>query len=96
MAAEIFERCAAFDSGFALQHLFSEILGLNLPISLYTDSMTAWDTKTTIRNTAERRFLVDIYGLREAFRTGDMHKICAIDTAVNPADAMTNVKPTPY
>lgn len=68
MAAELFALCAGLVSGFAKQQFLQEILGKKFPLSLYTDSMTACGTVTTLCNTAATRFLADIYGLRDAPR----------------------------
>lgn len=96
MAAEIFAMCSGFDSGFAFKDLVEEILGQDVPLVLFTDSKTAWDTVTSLNSTTEKRLLIDLFGLREAYRTGEMSNICCIDTSVNPSDSMTKISPSNY
>lgn len=96
MAAEIFALCNGFDSGFAFKDLVEEILGQDVPLVLFTDSKTAWDTVTSLNSTTEKRLLIDLFGLREAYRKGEMSNICCIDTAVNPSDSMTKIAPSSY
>lgn len=96
MAAEIFALCNGFDSGFAFKDLVEEILGQDVPLLSCTDSKTAWDTVTSLNSTTEKRLLIDLFGLREAYRKGEMSNICCIDTAVNPSDSMTKIAPSPH
>lgn len=89
--------CNVYDAGLSLlQDLAQEILGQMVPVKLFTDGQTAWDAVTSMRAATEKHLLVDMFGLRESYRTGEMSNIAWINTAVNPADSMTKVNPTSY
>lgn len=96
MAAEIFALCNGFDAGFAFKDMVEEILGREVPLVLFTDSKTAWDTVTSLNATSEKRLLIDLFGLRDAYRKCEMSNICCIQSAVNPADSMTKVNASSY
>ena len=93
MAAEIFSTVLGFDHGFALRDLLSEVLGRHVSLELYTDSQTAWDSMTSLRSTNERRLLVDIFALREAYRLRELDCLGRIDSKFTPADSMTKAEP---
>jgi ribonuclease HI len=96
MAAELFALINAFDVGLALQNLASEILGRKISINVFTDSQTAWDSVTSLCSTTEKRLLIDIYGLRESYRTGELQNLCRIDTRFNPSDVLTKINSGDY
>jgi hypothetical protein len=84
----------ACDVGLALQSLASEIL--ERKISINTDSQTAWDSVTSLCKTTEKRLLIDIYGLRESYRTGELQNLRRIDTRFNPSDVLTKINSGDY
>lgn len=96
MAAEIFAPCAGYDSGFALQHFTTGNIWTETGAIFVYRQYDRLGYSASLCKAAERRLLVDIYGIREAYHTGEIHNICAIDTAVNHADGMTKVKPTSF
>lgn len=89
LAAELFALSQGYDVGFAQRHTLSQILGREVPMRLFTDSKTLFQSVTNLTSMAEKRLLIDIASLRDAYRNGDLEHLAHIDTADNPADAMT-------
>lgn len=94
LAAELFALSHSYDVGFALRFTVSELIGRDIPMRLYTDSKTLFQSVTNLTSMTEKRLLIDIASLRDAYRNGDLAHLAHIDTADNPADAMTKSKPT--
>lgn len=55
-----------------------------MPLNFFMDSQTAWDGVANMSLKTERRLLVDIFQLRESYRSGEMSYIARIDISVNP------------
>jgi hypothetical protein len=89
MAAELFALISAFDAGLAVQKLAKYQ-------HQRTDSPTAWDSVTSLCSTTEKRILIDIYGLRESYRTGELQHLCRIDTRFTPLDILTKINSVDY
>lgn len=94
LAAELFALSHAYDIGFALRFTISELLCRPVTMHLYTDSKTLFQSVINLTSMTEKRLLIDIATLREAYRSGDLEHLAHIDTADNPADAMTNPRST--
>ena len=65
---------------------------LNLPkahIVVCTDSRSLYDCLVKLGTTKEKRLMIDIMALREAYERGDLTDVRWIDGRDNPADAMT-------
>lgn len=57
------ETCAflnAFDAAFILHADFAELLCIDLPIIIYTDSKLLFDAVTKGKRTTEKRLMIDI------------------------------------
>ncbi len=59
-----------------------------MKIKLLTDSRTRFDSVISLCTTAEKRLLIDVFGLREAYRNGEISNIGWIDSS-NIADPLT-------
>lgn len=96
MAGEIFGMCSGFDIGFGFKDVAEEKDGQDVPLLLLTESKTAWDRMTSLNWTTEKGVLIDLFGLGEAYGTGEMWNIWWIDTSVNECDSMTKMCPCNY
>lgn len=94
LAAELFALSHSYDIGFALRHTLSELINRDVQMRLYTDSKTLFQSVTNLTSMTEKRLLIDIASLRDAYRNGDLQHLAHIDTADNPADGMTKSKAT--
>lgn len=89
LAAELYALAHGFDAGFAMCNTMRALLGRKVPIRVFTDSRTLFDSVTSVCNMSEKRLLIDIYALREAHKSGDLANIGWIRTKHNLADALT-------
>jgi hypothetical protein len=96
LAAELFALINAFDAGLELQSLASEILGRKISISLHPNFQTARDSATCLCSTTDKRLLLDTYGLRESYRTGELQNLCRTDTRFDPSDVLTKISSGDY
>lgn len=96
LAAELFALSHAYDVGFGLRHTLSSLLGREVPLKIYTDSKTLFQSVTNLTSMSEKRLLIDIAVLRDAYRNGDLKHFAHIDTAENPADGMTKPRASSF
>lgn len=92
LAAELYAVAHAFDAAFALAHTVGILLGRKVFVNVYTDSRTLFDSIINLCSMTEKRLLIDIACLREAYRNGDISQLCWIRSQYNLADAMTKDK----
>jgi hypothetical protein len=61
----------------------------HVPIVVCTDSLSLYECLVKLSTTKEKRLMIDIMALREAYERGELKDIRWIDGRDNPADAMT-------
>jgi hypothetical protein len=61
----------------------------HIPIVICTDSFSLHECLVKLGTTKEKRLMIDIMALREAYERGELKDIRWIDGCDNPADAMT-------
>lgn len=83
------------DYGFTLKHDLEQILDMNLPTRLDTNSKRLFDVITKNSTTTDKRLIIDIQPIREAYLCMEIHDIDWIRSEHNPADALTKVKENP-
>ena len=82
-----------FDTGAAIKTTVEKILGLKkLPLTVYTDSKSLYKCLVKLGTTQEKRLMVDIMYLRQAYECRQITEIVWIDGNFNPADVMTKSK----
>lgn len=89
LAAELFDFSATYDIGYTTWHTISIFLQRTVTLCLFIDSQRLWDAITSLTPLAEWRLAIEIAGLRQAYRVGELHHLCRIDSSYNPADNMT-------
>ena len=83
-----------FDTSVAIKTTVEKILGLEKPpLAIYTDSKLLYECIVKLGTTQEKRLMVDILCLRQAYKRRQITEIIWIDGNSNPADAMTKSKP---
>lgn len=92
MASETLAFVAGFDTGFTIRAQISEILQLDLPLLIYTDSKCLFDVMTTAKKTTEGRLMINIFAARQSYRRGEINNICLIRSNDNLADDLTKLE----
>jgi hypothetical protein len=92
MAAETLAVSAAFDLAFGLKKQISEILGVSVELVLFTDNKGVFDTITKRTAVTEKRVMIELAVLREAYEKKEISNMGFILSRYNPADALTKKK----
>ena len=77
----------------AIKSTIDKILEVNLPLVLCTDSKSLYDCLVRLTTTQEKRLMIDVISLRQAYERRQITEIKWIEGDANPADAMTKGKP---
>ena len=76
----------------AIRADIEEMLGKVIAVRLYTDSKSLFDVITKNSVTTEKRLMIDVRSVREAYVNMELNNVAWIRSEYNPADALTKVK----
>jgi len=93
LALELYSIAYGFNIGATIKSTIDKILQVNLPLILYTDSKSLYDCLVRLGTTQEKRLMIDVMCLRQAYERRQVTEVKWIDGDTNPADAMTKGKP---
>jgi len=93
LASELYGMAHGFDIGVAIKATVDRILQIDLPLILVTDSKSLYDCLVRLGTTQEKRLMIDVMCLRQAYERRQITEVKWIDGDANPADAMTKGKP---
>ena len=82
-----------FDIRALIKATIKKILGISLPIVIYTDLKLLYDCLIRLGTTQEKRLIVDIIYLRQAYERREITKVKWIDGDTNLANSITKAKP---
>ena len=80
-----------FDVGFMTKYDLQILTGKTIPVHIMTDSLSLFDVITKATATTEKRLMIDLETVREAYRKQEIMNIGFIRTQFNPADALTKL-----
>jgi hypothetical protein len=89
LGAETMALADAFDAAYSLKLDMQGMLQKELPITLYTDSLSLFDVITKSTMSRETRLAFTIEAMKGAYKRREAETIAFIRTFVNPADALT-------
>lgn len=92
LAGKIHAFGTAFDFSCLLEHELPLILGTKIPIHMLTDSKLLFDLVTKTSHTTEKRLMIDIACIRDAFRLGYIDNVPHIHSEHNIVDSFTKMK----
>ena len=92
LGSETMALADGFDAGYAIRHDLERMTRRKIPISMFTDSLSLFDVVTKATITTERRLMIDIAGVKQAYKAKEIHTLGFIRTNYNVADALTKVK----
>src|SRR5450432_1367114 len=78
-----------FDIGALVKFTIDKMLGIDLPLVLCTDSKSLYKCLVKLGITQEKRLMIDIICLRQAYKRREIAKVKWIKGNSNPANAMT-------
>lgn len=81
----------AFDVAYSLKHDMQRIMRKRVPITIFTDSLSLFDVTSKATTTLEKRLMIDIESVREAYVNRELEKLGFIRTQHNPAIAFTKI-----
>lgn len=93
LAAELFACVNSFDHSSTLRVTLNDMFGRPVPLVVCTDSKSLYDMLVGLKSTTEKRLLIDLAGLREAYEMREIDEIIWIPSECNPADALTKKDP---
>jgi hypothetical protein len=80
----------AFDIAYALKYDIEMITSYKIPILVLTDSLSLFDVITKASKTAEKRLMIDLSVLKQAYDRR-VETIVFVRTEHNPAEMLTKV-----
>lgn len=94
LASEILGFVTLFDYAFMVRHTISKMTGKRVPLFLFTDSYSLFSTITKSTSVREKRLLIDLAIIREAYSDKAVDNIGFVRTKFNMADCLTKSMPT--
>lgn len=95
LAAELFTAVDAFDCASTLRVTLNDILGLVVPLVIYTDSKSLFGSITALNSTTEKRLLINLYLLSQNYELRELSDIVWIPRLSNLVDVMNTQKDSP-
>lgn len=92
LAAELFAMVHGFDISSTLRLTLNELYGKIVPLKIFTDSKSLYDSMVRINSTTEKRLLIDLIMLRQSYERREITDVYWIPTGQNPADGLTKGK----
>jgi hypothetical protein len=92
LASELYAMVQGFDIGASIKTTIEKALGIDLPLIVCTDSKSLYDCLVRLGTTAEKRLMIDVMCLRQAYERREIAEVKWINGDSNPADAMTKAK----
>jgi hypothetical protein len=81
-----------FDIRASIKATLDKVLGIDLPLVLCTNSKSLYECLVKLGTTQEKRLIIDIMCLRQAYERREIAKVKWIKGKSNLADAMTKSK----
>ena len=92
LGAEIYAFSHCLDHVLAFAHDLSTMLQRKVKTVVLTDSKCLFDTITKLSTVSEKRLLIDIAAIREAYTNGDLTNVLHVVSTYNLANVFTKTK----
>ena len=83
-----------FDIAASIKTTIDKVLQIDLPLVICTDSKSLYQCLVKLGTTAEKRLMIDVMCLRQAYERREIAEVRWIKGTTNPADSMTKAKPS--
>jgi hypothetical protein len=94
LASELYGMAHGFDMGASVKSTIDKALQINLPLVVCTDSKSVYECLVKLGTTQEKRLMIDVMCLRQAYERREIAEVKWIKGDSNPADSMTKAKPS--
>ncbi|KAI0998959.1 hypothetical protein K3495_g9241 [Podosphaera aphanis] len=81
-----------FDVASVLKNSLDKVLDSKVPIIICIDSFSLYECLVKLGTTYEKRLMIDIMAIRQAYERREIAEVIWITGESNPADAMTKHK----
>lgn len=95
MGGEAYAMANGMDFTLTLRHDLESMLGNSLAVKMFTDSHCLFDVITKNTITTEKRLMIDIKSVREAYERMEVSDVAWIESKANPADPLTKLTSSP-
>jgi len=95
MGAELLALAHGFDQVCGVKQTLEQALNRSIPLDVYVDSRTVFNTVAKTAPTLEKRLQIDAFALRQAQNRGDFRRLGWIEGNSNPTDGLTRKDPLP-
>jgi hypothetical protein len=92
LALKLYAIAHGFNIGALVKSTINKVLGIDLLLVLCTDSKSLYKCLVKLGITQEKRLIIDIICLRQAYKHKEIAKVKWIKGESNPADAITKSK----
>jgi hypothetical protein len=94
LASELYGMSHGFDMAASIKATVDKVLQIDLPLVVCTDSKSLYQCLVKLGTTAEKRLMIDVMCLRQAYERREIAEVRWIKGTTNPADSMTKAKPS--
>lgn len=94
LASELYGMAHGFDLAACVKATLELILGIEIKLTLCTNSKSLYNCLTKLGTTQEKRLMIDVMALRQAYERKEIAQVKWVDGNSNPADSMTKSKPS--
>jgi hypothetical protein len=91
LGGEVYAFADAFDFAFALKHDLQAILCQTIPLTILTDSKSLFDVISKSSSTFERRLMIGITAVSNAYNDQELSDVGFVRTKYDPADAFAKL-----
>ncbi|KAI0995523.1 hypothetical protein K3495_g12655 [Podosphaera aphanis] len=93
LASEFYAMAHGFDIGAAVKYTIEQLIQVDIPLILCTDSKFLYDCIVKLGSTQEKRLMIDLMCLRQSYERREIAEVKWIYGESNPADS-TKHKPS--
>jgi hypothetical protein len=80
--------------GGLVKSMIDKALEIKVPLVIYTDSKSLYECLVKLGTIREKRLIIDVMCLRQAYKRREITEVKWIKGESNPANSMTKSKPT--
>jgi hypothetical protein len=92
LASELYAMAHGFDVSTVLKSTIDQILQTQVPLVICVDSKSLYDCLVKLGTTQEKRLMIDVMCLRQAYERRQIAEVKWVEGTSNPADSMTKSK----